>query len=81
MVFIPRLSVAKTVEGEGTRMDGEALAALIRQNGKEVRCVPDDEMLVSQIIKIAREGDVIVFLGSHGFRGMIEATLEALQSS
>jgi UDP-N-acetylmuramate-alanine ligase len=40
--------------------------------------IEDDKTLVKKITKTAKAGDTIVFLGSHGFRGMIEETIQKL---
>jgi len=74
-VIIPRLSLSKQAEGEEERMDGEALAQVLNEDGISVAYEPDDEALIAHITQIAQTGDVIVFFGSHGFRGMIEQTL------
>lgn len=80
VMFIPRLSSTKTAEGEEARMDGGELVDVIREEGREAVYEPDDNALVIRIHQIVRPGDVVVFLGSHGFRGMIERTLIALES-
>ncbi|MEW6610322.1 MAG: Mur ligase domain-containing protein [Patescibacteria group bacterium] len=88
VVMIPRLSIAKTGKDEEERMDGVKLATVIQagrgstsSSSKGVMYEPEDGTLVARITKIAQPGDVVVFMGSHGFRGMIEQTLTALSSS
>lgn len=86
MVFIPRLSSTKIVEGDEERMEGMKLSELIHAGKgrvsrlQDVVYEPDDDALVSRINKIAQEGDVVIYLGSHGFRGMIEQTLKAVNA-
>jgi len=78
-VVIPRLTKLKvdTSNPEKT-FDGEELADTIAQDHKETHYIDDDEALVAFITLGRVPGDVIVFLGSHGFRGMIEETVERL---
>jgi len=80
-VLVPKLSSTKLKAGDEPRMDGDALARTIKEGNPEceVNHEGDDETLVTHIKKIAVRGDVVVFLGSHGFRGMIEQTLEELK--
>jgi UDP-N-acetylmuramate-alanine ligase len=54
------------------------LAETILENHKDVHYIDDDEAVVEFLITGRNEGDVIVFLGSHGFRGMIEETVKKL---
>lgn len=80
-VVIPRLSKLKVDAGNPDKtFDGEELAETIRENGahRDVHYIDDDEKLVEFITKARGEGDAIVFLGSHGFRGMIEETIKRL---
>jgi len=78
-VIIPRLTKIKLdLSDTETPFDGEKLAKVISKTHKSVRCIEDDEELVSQLVSSVRSGDVIVFLGSHGFRGMIESTITEL---
>ncbi len=78
-VIIPRLSKQKIDPDRTAKpMDGADLAKLISRAHLDVRYIPDDDKLVEQLATEAPM--VIVFLGSHGFRGMIEATCLRLQS-
>ncbi len=76
-VVIPRLTKLKIGEGE-LPMDGHELSEEIKKSHSDVRFIEDDIDLVKQAIL---SGDIIVFLGSHGFRGMIEETIKALTIS
>lgn len=74
MVIIPRLTKLKV--GEEMPMEGKELADTIAKTHPNVRYIENDEELVNNL-----KGDVIAFLGSHGFRGMIEATISLRQQS
>ena len=87
IVLIPRLSTLKinkeseSVEGP---MEGNELAEIISKTHENVSYIEDDTELVTRAIQLAnqlaKKDDCIVFLGSHGFRGMIEAICLRLQS-
>ncbi len=77
-VIIPRLTKLKT--GEEKPMEGDELAAVISKTHKNVFYIEDDEQVVSKLVAEAKKGDIIAFLGSHGFRGMIEAAVKSLKS-
>ena len=79
MVIIPRLTKLKVPEGDIERpMEGNELALTIGKTHKNVVYLENDEILVKTLIDTTKEGDIIVFLGSHGFRGMIEETVKKL---
>lgn len=81
-VLVPRLSKAKKREGVEW-VDGEQLVEQIRSVGVQhavpVQYVEDDEQLVARLTD-AKKGDVVAFMGSHGFRGMIDEVVEKLGS-
>ena len=52
--------------------EGADLTKIISKTHKKVFFIGDDEKLVEFVIKKTRPHDVVVFLGSHGFRGMID---------
>lgn len=79
LVIIPRLTHIKHDEKKSTPLEGEELAKIISKTHSNVKYIGDDEKLISHLIKNTRKGDVIVFLGSHGFRGMIEELIKGLQ--
>ncbi len=79
-VIIPRLSKLKIDEDRSIQpMDGEELAESISNTQKNVSYIEDDTRLVQTVLATAKKGDVIVFLGSHGFRGMIEEVISKLK--
>ncbi len=83
-ILIPRLSQLK-VDKEKVKeknkdepMNGSELFEVIIKTHKDVAYFDDDESLVNFLILNAKKDDCIVFLGSHGFRGMIEETVKKL---
>jgi UDP-N-acetylmuramate-alanine ligase len=60
-------------------LEGDELAASISKTHPHVEYIDNDKTLVEKIVATAQAGDVIVFLGSHGFRGMIEETIQKLE--
>ncbi len=79
-VIIPRLTKLK-VAGDGAEspMDGKELSETIQKTHKNVKYFEDDAALVNFLIAETKKDDCIVFLGSHGFRGMIEETVNKLR--
>jgi UDP-N-acetylmuramate: L-alanyl-gamma-D-glutamyl-meso-diaminopimelate ligase len=78
-VIIPRLTKLKVAEGGSDKpLEGEELAEIIKKTQPNTLCIEDDEELVKYLTDNTKDGDVIAFLGSHGFRGMIEATITSL---
>jgi UDP-N-acetylmuramate: L-alanyl-gamma-D-glutamyl-meso-diaminopimelate ligase len=78
-VIIPHLSRLKVPEGDiELPMEGPELAQTIGKTHKNVVFIEDDAELVNMLKNTSKKGDVIVFLGSHGFRGMIEETVTSL---
>ncbi|MBI5134464.1 MAG: hypothetical protein HZA81_03725 [Candidatus Taylorbacteria bacterium] len=78
-VVIPRLTKLKVdPDNPEAYFDGDELAATIEESHKEVHYLDSDEELVEFLVKARGKGDVIAFLGSHGFRGMIEETVKRL---
>jgi UDP-N-acetylmuramate-alanine ligase len=59
-------------------MEGDELAVAIGRTQKNVSYIDDDTTLVTHLVQTAKKDDCIVFLGSHGFRGMIEETINKL---
>ncbi len=79
MVVIPKLSSLKIEEGkEVTAVDGQGLYEAISKTHINAKYIEDDLQLVTLLSTTAKKGDAIVFLGSHGFRGMIEEIIKKL---
>jgi len=76
-VIIPRLTKIKIgSEPEGDVFDGQKLAEVISKTHAQTKLLEDDASLVKYLKTAAGPGDAIVYLGSHGFRGMIEKLLK-----
>lgn len=80
MVIIPRLTKLKIALDEEKPIEGEELAEIISKTHKNTKNIDNDDSLIKEIVKQTTKGDVIVFLGSHGFRGMIEETILKIKS-
>ena len=81
MVVIPRLTKLKVSEDQlksNRPIEGDELAAIIGKTHPDSRYIEDDAALVDFLISNAKKGDLIAFLGSHGFRGMIEEVTNKL---
>lgn len=73
IVFIPRLTKVKTDPNDpNPPLEGDALSKVIAKTHSDVRYRDIDEDLIDELVAESAPGDVIIFLGSHGFRGMIE---------
>ncbi|MBP9758763.1 hypothetical protein KBD45_03640, partial [Candidatus Dojkabacteria bacterium] len=66
-LFLPRFTNIK-----GDYLDNNKLAEYLIMIGVKVDAINDDSKLVETILFEAKEGGIIIFLGSHGFRGLIE---------
>lgn len=77
-VIIPRLTKLKVdnTDTSSAALEGPELAEAISKTHSNTIYIEDDEAVVSKAIDTAKSGDIIVFLGSHGFRGMIESACE-----
>ena len=82
MVLIPRLKklkVASDTDSETSKpMEGNDLLRIIMKTHKDVAYFEEDEPLINFLKLNAKKGDCVVFLGSHGFRGMIEEAVKIL---
>jgi UDP-N-acetylmuramate-alanine ligase len=80
IVVIPRLTKLKIAEDSTEQpMDAAELAAAIKETHPHVVQIDDDAALTDLLKTIVQKGDVIAFLGSHGFRGMIEETIAKIK--
>lgn len=78
-VIIPRLTKIKIDEDETLPFEGEDIAKLISKTHAHVTYIDDDHALVAMVKEKLHPGAVVVFLGSHGFRGMIEELISKLE--
>ncbi len=77
-VIIPRLTVIKTDKNTPPPLDGADLTAVIKKTHKHAINITDDQELIQAISAASNPGDTVVFLGSHGFRGMIEELIQKI---
>ncbi len=59
-------------------LEADELVPVIAQTHKSVRHIAEDAELIAYITKTLEPGDAVIFLGSHGFRGMIEELISKL---
>jgi len=78
-VIIPRLTLIKRDVNKDEPLDGHTLAEVIKKTHENVSYREDDKDLIKYLSNTVKTGDVIAFLGSHGFRGMIEDTVKMLE--
>lgn len=72
-VVIPRLTKVKIDEKtKDAVMDDAELTKVIAKTHAKTHLIADDEKLIEYLKTAAGPDDAIVFLGSHGFRGMID---------
>ncbi|MBT4153416.1 MAG: hypothetical protein HOE53_02090 [Candidatus Magasanikbacteria bacterium] len=74
-VLIPRLTRVKQDPTKPTVLNGEELAEIIAKSHPNVLHINDDEEVTKWIVTNAGKEDIVTFLGSHGFRGMIDSVL------
>jgi len=82
-VLIPRLSLTKTNAKQEKRMSGIELTKTIKEKNKKnlkVSYFENDDELVHFLETKTKPRDVIIFLGSHSFRGMIEQSKRQISS-
>jgi len=72
-ILIPSLTKIKTDPNDTeSPFDEKQLADIISQTHPKTKYIEDDKKLLNYILENTKKEDVVVFLGSHGFRGMIE---------
>ena len=72
MGILPRFSPVKKNPKLPQPFEAHDLQHIISQTHGNVVAINDDAALLEMVNKETNAGDVVVFLGSHGFRGMIE---------
>ena len=81
-VVIPKLTKLKVDEENPQKtFGGDELSKIISKTHANAIYIDDDLKLVEHITKNPDEKGCIAFLGSHGFRGMIEETVQKLASA
>lgn len=72
-VLIPALTKIKTnLKDPDPPFDGAKLKEIISKTHPRAIFIDNDDKLIDHIKNNTKKEDVVVFLGSHGFRGMIE---------
>lgn len=88
MVIVPRLTKLKVAneslansdeKDPNAPMEGDELTETISRTHDNVHFIESDQNLVEYLKSETHPGDVIVFLGSHGFRGMIEESVKKFE--
>ncbi len=80
IVVLPELTKIKKNPAEPDPLEGQELRDIIAKTHERVLYIENDEEMIAVLVKEVTAGDVIVFLGSHGFRGMIEELVNKLTS-
>ncbi|HSR89011.1 MAG TPA: Mur ligase family protein [Candidatus Udaeobacter sp.] len=76
-VIIPLLTKIKIDPNDiDPPFDGEKLAEIISQTHPNTIFIDNDDKLIEHVKNNTKKEDITVFLGSHGFRGMIEKLME-----
>jgi len=72
-VIIPTLTKIKIDQNEEEKpFDGKKLSQVIAKTHKKVKFIGEDKKVIKYLTEKIQPGDAVVFMGSHGFRGMIE---------
>lgn len=82
IVLVPRLTqIKQNPDDTEQAMHGGELRDIIQKQNPETEIwyCADDEETIDLLANSTELGDVIIFLGSHGFRGMIERLVEKLR--
>jgi len=80
MVLIPRLTkIKQDSKDPEIPLDGAQLRDVIAMSHGNVEYIENDQELIETIIKNTTKGDLVAFLGSHGFRGMIESLIKTVR--
>ncbi|PCI30400.1 hypothetical protein COB55_00325 [Candidatus Wolfebacteria bacterium] len=80
-VYIPHFTKVKVDPSKEAPLEGDELTEIIARSQSNTVYIDDDDKLITDVIRKVKKGDVIVFLGSHGFRGMIEETIKKLTTT
>lgn len=80
-IIIPRLTHIKQDPTKPPHLEGNDLVKIISKTHSNVKYIDDDEKLINYLIENTNTGDVIVFCGSHGFRGMIDELIKSYENS
>ena len=65
---------------ESDRLDADVLVADLRKRGTVARYIPNNDDIVSTIVREHRDGDVVVLMSNGGFGGIHRTLLRALHA-
>lgn len=77
-VLIPRLTKLKHADDQPLPLEGTDLTKVIAKTHKNVKYFENDNDLTRHLLESTKEKTTVAFLGSHGFRGMIEDLIKNL---
>lgn len=80
-VVIPRMTKIKQDKNEPDALSGSDLTTIISQTQPNVNYIDEDSDVIKYLLQFSKSDTVIAFLGSHGFRGMIEELISQLKVS
>ncbi len=79
-IILPRFT--KLPKTELDRFDGAFLYQYLKEKHNNVEYIPTDEELIRKLIELQSDKHIVIaFLGSHGFRGMIEELVSRLEAN
>lgn len=78
-VIVPRLTNLKNKKDQKW-LTGDDIRDIIKEDVDDTTYEPDDHKLIDKIINESKPNDIIVFMGSHGFRGMIDELIIRLNN-
>src|SRR5213082_4027723 len=67
--------------GDDNRMDPEAVAADVRQLGKDARVFPSSDAIAEHLASEAKPGDLLLIMSNGSFDGLCEKLLKKLSSA
>jgi UDP-N-acetylmuramate-alanine ligase len=78
-IIIPALTKIKKAQTDTQKiLEGNDIAEIIKHTHTQVHYFEEDKKLVTYLKQKIQPNDVVVFMGSHGFRGMIEELLKSI---
>ncbi|HQL52557.1 MAG TPA: Mur ligase family protein [Candidatus Magasanikbacteria bacterium] len=80
-IIIPRLTNIKQDPNKPQNITGQELANIIAKTHPKVKYIDDDNQLINYLTNHTAQNDLIVFCGSHGFRGMIDELIKHYENS
>ena len=75
-VFLPRFT-----QVVGDYLENDKLSEYLQMMGATVEAISDDTKLEEALVNEAGDGGIVIFMGSHGFRGLIDKIVDKLHSA